>query len=83
MSLDDNHDTLPAGGGASFTKAEWARAEERVQEMRDRLAKTCRHLVVNPDPPRKRKVDWNKVKRERERMEQDLRDAERVARGFT
>ena len=82
MSLDDKHDTLPAGGGASFTKAEWARAQANVEKIRERLAKTCRHLVVSPDPPKKRKLDWGKVRRERAKMDQDARDAERIARGF-
>lgn len=83
MALDDRHDTLPEGGvGIAFTKDEWARSAVAVEKIKARLAKTCRHLIVNPDPPKKRKVDWAKVKRERERVEQDLRDAELVARGF-
>ncbi len=81
MALSDNHNTLPPGGGASFTKDEWKRSEAAVQKIRDRLAKTCRHLIVSPDPPKKRKVNWAKIEEERAKQERRLQDAEQIARG--
>ena len=83
MPLNDCHDTLPESSwGASFTKAEWARADDAVEKMRARLAKTCRHLVVNPNPTKKRRVDWVKVHRERKAVEQRLQEAKRAAWGL-
>ena len=81
-ALDDGTCTLPDGGGTSFTDAEWKRAMAAAKKSRDRLAKTCKHLIKSDEPPKKRKVDWNKIKEERERMEQKLRDAERQGDGY-
>jgi len=65
---DDAHYTLPEGGSTSFSKEEWARAERNAKKLRDRLAQTCKHLIQSTEPPRKRKVDWDKIREERERL---------------
>ena len=83
MPLDDTHETIPEGGGASFSKAEWARAKRNVEKIRKRLAATCRHLIQSTEPPKPRKVDWEKIKAERERLAEKERDVLREAGGFT
>jgi len=79
MPVDDNHFTLPEGGGTSFTDADWARAKKAEAKQRAELAKTCKHLIKSPDGPKPRKVDWKKIKAERERLEQKENDAQRIA----
>lgn len=82
MSLDDSHDTLPeGGGGASFSKADWARAEKARQKQRAELAKTCKHLIKSEEPAQRRKVDWDKIKEERERLSKAEWDAKIAADG--
>ncbi|KKN36843.1 hypothetical protein LCGC14_0769650 [marine sediment metagenome] len=83
MSVDENYFTMPDGAnGASFTKEEWERADRAIQKIKDRLAETCRHLIRSPGEPKRRKVDWDKIRAERERLADKERDALRVAGGF-
>lgn len=82
MSVDDSSFTLPEGGSVSFTDAEWARAKKAEEKQRAELTKTCKHLIKSPDGPKPRKIDWKKIKKERERLEQKERDAQRVAGGY-
>ena len=79
MSVNDSSFTLPDGGSVSFTDAEWDRAEAAAQKSRDRLAQNCKHLIKSPDGPKPRKVDWEKIKEARERLERKERDALRTA----
>lgn len=79
--LDDNNYTMPEGGTIGLSAEDWKRAEKAEKKIREKLAKTCKHLVKGPSP-KKRKVDWEKIRAERERLEQEERDAMRIASGF-
>jgi len=83
MPLDDSNYTLPEDNGECyFTEEEWERAEKAEERIRAKLAKRCKHLVKSPGGPKKRKVDWDKIRAERERLEQKEQDAIREAMGF-
>jgi len=78
--MDDSY--YPEGGGASFTDAEWKRAKQNIEKLREKLAATCRHLVRSKEPPKPRKVDWDKIRAARERLAEKERDVLREASGF-
>lgn len=82
MSTDDSNYTLPEGGGTSFTKEEWKRAKKAAKKIRDKLAQKCKHLIQAEDGPKPQRVDWEKIKAERERLDEKERDAIREANGF-
>ena len=80
--MDDSYYTLPDGGGTSFSKADWARAARARKKQREKLAKTCKHLVKSSEEPKPRKANREQIKAERARLEQKEQDAEREADGF-
>lgn len=82
MSVDDSYYTVPDDSGVSFTKEEWARAKKAEEAIKKRLAKRCKHLVKGGAPTTKPKVDWDRIKAERARLEQKERDAKIEANGF-
>jgi len=80
--VDDNAYTYPSSGGASFSKAEWARAKRAIARMDARLRATCKHLIKSGKPLVIKRVDYKKAQEERELLEQKLLDAERAAQGY-
>jgi hypothetical protein len=46
--LDDSIVTMPHGGGTNLTPEESRHLTRKTNELRDRLAQQCRHLVKPP-----------------------------------
>ena len=82
MSVDDSKFTLPeTAANASFTEAEWAKAEAAVKRIRDRLAQRCRHIVQASSTTVRKAIDFRKMNAESKRVDEKLKALERDAQG--
>lgn len=82
MSADENYVTYPdAPIQAKFTEAEWEKAERALDQLKQRLAAKCKHIIKGDPLPNKRWIRKQEIEKELAEVDERLEAAEREASG--